>query len=199
MACGDKYNAEVVTVDGYTVANPYGMVAFPGDYTGWRQLAERIFDRLNVRWQQLGEVEEEHGYEFWNNNVEDKNLLWERVDDLPSTIVAAATGAGITGGIDESMKVIVDMNCFRETVDDRLVELDVKPKELPGPGVPEPAGPHPGYPLGIHWGWWLGGGVVLTAAAVGTGYYVAARARFPDVPRRALPKPKSRAPRRARR
>ncbi len=153
MACGDTYKSEIITIDGYTIENPYGSVALPGDYTGWRQLAERTFDRLEARWNQLGS-EEPSPYEFWNANVEKKNALWERVDDLPSTIVASATGAGLTGGIDDAAKAIVDLNCFRERVDARIVELGIAPAKLPGAGVPKPAPERSSYPLGIHIGWW---------------------------------------------
>lgn len=163
MACGDSYASEVVTVDGYTVKNPYGVVALPGDYTGWRQLAERIWDRLDARWQQLGRAEPKP-YDFWNANVELKNELTGRVEELPSTFVASTTGAGITGGIDDAVKVIVDMNCFRERVDKRLRELEVEPVDLPGAGVPAPSSGGE-YIFGVHLGWWL-------AAAVGVGGYL---------------------------
>jgi hypothetical protein len=161
-ACGERFTAEIVTVDGYTPANPYGSIAVPGDYVGWRQLAENIWVRLQARWQRLGEQEEGKtgGHEFWNANVEDRNALSDRVDALDGYMW---TGAGITAGIDTAIKLILDMNCFREKVDDRLSELGIKVDPLPESGTPKPSNPDS-----------LRDGVITIAvvAAVGVGAYL---------------------------
>lgn len=175
MACGDKFLDEVVTGDGYTMANRYGVVAVPGDYTGWRNLARRMLQRLEDRWSEESDMDPPP-HEWWNEHVDTMNELRQRTADLPTTFRAGLTGAGITGAIDDAARLIADINCERELVEQRIESLGGVLAPLPGAGAPEPA-ERPGYLLGAHWGWWLGGGVVLLGGAVAGGYAVATRRR----------------------
>lgn len=138
MACGDMFLGEVVTVDGYTTENPYGIVAIPGDYDGWRELAEKIYERLDAHWQQLGEIEPSP-FEFWNAHVEHKNELQEKLDDLPWTVTAAITGQLLGGYIDDCITLILEINCLREGVFDRILALGEDPEDLPETGTPDEA------------------------------------------------------------
>lgn len=172
MACGDTFLGEVVTVDGYTPENPYGMVAIPGDYDGWRELAEKIYGRLDSHWQQLGALEPSP-FEFWNANVEDKNAIQEALDDLPWTVTASISGQLLGGYIDDCIELILEMNCFRERVRERILELGEEPEDLPDSGTPDEATkPAELVPQ------------LITGAFVLAGLYVGVRYLVPAITRR---------------
>jgi hypothetical protein len=170
------YKALAVTIDGYTLDNPYGSFAIPSDYAGWKLLAENIAGVLQDHYHHLGAIEQKivdanpgAGFPEWNKYVDEKNAIMERVENLPSRFMASLSGGQLVDAIAKARDATQDSLCLLEQVDASIRNYGEKPKASPGAPTPK----DPDTPsLGV-----LGtiGILTVTAAAFGGVIYVSRR------------------------
>jgi len=134
--CGQRYWDEIVTVTGYTLDNPYGMFAIANDYVAWRNLAEKLYQRMDARWEQLVNIEEtKTTMEFVDQNLASKNGIADALANLPGA-EALIAGPNLVHAIQQTMDLAKQIQCFRERIDDKIMEYGQEPEAtLPLPVI----------------------------------------------------------------
>jgi hypothetical protein len=116
MACGDQYKYLVVTVDGYTIDNPYGKFPVSGDYSGWLALAKELRELANDAFLKLGEVEKEKvgSYPKYNALLPLQNNMIAHYDDLEYDWHQLSLTTGLIEEISKAVHVCVEAICLLE-------------------------------------------------------------------------------------
>jgi len=186
MACGDRYKHLIVTVDGYTIDNPYGATPFGSDYTGWYSRAEQLVEMANDAFRRLGEVEcqksggsncsdpqnaSSPSWTKYNSLIHLQNNLFAHFEDLESDWHQISFTQGTVEAIGEAMQVCIEAVCLLDRANVAIQSFGVQPDVLPDitPTPKDDRDP-----------WWLwplvGAGATLVVGAVGYGLYQRSRA-----------------------
>ena len=176
--CGQNYMSMVVTVDGYTPANPYGAVAVPGDYAGWRNLARSLATVLHDHFEHLENIEErlqdegvQHGFPQRAALLNEQRNLAKRVEDLPSMFWASLTGSNVTSAIDLAVRLTTEQVCHLERIDAAIIEYGETPHGVPAGPAPKP----PPRKNALRVAGWVGGALVVIGTIFGLGWATARR------------------------
>lgn len=145
--CGNTLRATAVTVDGYTLDNPYGAFAIYTDIAGWQQLARELLTKCRTHFAALGEIErmrkismkipDASDYPRWNALVDLFNAIVAKVDDLDSH-GGILSGNAVLEAIAYCTDLVADELCFLEQVDAAILGYGGTPPAIPGTIKPAP-------------------------------------------------------------
>ncbi|MCG8590648.1 MAG: hypothetical protein MJE66_15260 [Proteobacteria bacterium] len=128
MTCSKKYRDLVVTADGDTPENPYGLYPTPFDFEDWRTLAARLLVRTKAHLDRLQEAEKSaEETSTANGFVDEYNLLIEQYDALPSVFVGTFHEMDTRRSIALASALSVDSVCLMESIDKALGSLGLTP------------------------------------------------------------------------
>ncbi len=142
MTCSKKYRDLVVTTDGDTPENPYGLYPTPFDYEDWRALASRLLIRTKVHLDRLKDAEKNTEQTVaYNGFVEEYNGLVERYEALPDPFFGTFHESDTRQSIGLATTLSVDAVCLMEVVDKSLAAVGMK---VPGEHAPVKPNTPPG-------------------------------------------------------
>lgn len=162
MACGDKYKHLLSASGGRTVDSPFEFWCNEPDAEAWYGQATHV-NKLQIEaWNALVKVENERGawplLEKLRPAAEAYDAAYKALPE-PSAWMAFGM-AGCAEAIQEIIGNLRQGVCVLEELNDAIESYGVKGID---PGAAAGTG-------GVHWGWWVGGGVALLA--IGAGVYV---------------------------
>ncbi len=170
MACGDKYKHLLSASGGRTVDSPFEYWCNEPDAEAWYGQATHVH-RLQVEaWNALMKLENERGAWPQTDKLRPSAEAYDAgYEALPEPSAWMAFGmAGCAEAIQEMIGNLRQGVCVLEELNDAIEGYGAKGID---PGAAAGTG-------GVHWGWWVGGALLLVG--VGAGAYVyATRPRQP--------------------